>query len=104
MSNIKHKNCALRTLAKSAKSRLATNSYDQDELSAPKDVTPEQKAIYVKLNKLKRAGESVINPVAQLADEKILGSLSHEERQRYIIKLCADYVSVKNYMEKKSVG
>ena len=52
MSNVKHKNCALRALAKSAKSRLGNNSYDKDELSAPKDVTPEQKAIYVKLNKL----------------------------------------------------
>lgn len=104
MSNVKHKNCALRALAKSAKSRLGNNSYDKDELSAPKDVTPEQKAIYVKLNKLKRAGESVNNPVAQLADENILRTLSHEEKQRYIIKLCADYVSVKNYMEKKSVG
>lgn len=104
MSNVKHKNCALRALAKSAKSRLSNNSYDKDELSAPKDVTPEQKAIYVKLNKLKRAGESVTNPVAQLADENILRTLSHEERQRYIIKLCADYVSVKNYMEKKSLG
>lgn len=104
MSNVKHKNCARRALAKSAKSRLGNNSYDKDELSAPKDVTPEQKAIYVKLNKLKRAGESVNNPVAQLADENILRTLSHEEKQRYIIKLCADYVSVKNYMEKKSVG
>lgn len=104
MSNVKHKNCAIRSLAKSAKSRLKNNSYDQDELTAPKDVTPEQKAIFVKLNKLKRAGESITNPVEQLADEKILHSLSHEERQRYIIKLCADYVSVKNYMDKKSAS
>ena len=103
MSNVKHKNCALRELAKSAKSRLCDNRYDSEK-SVPKGATPEQKAIYVKLNKLKRAGESVNNPVAQLADENILRTLSHEEKQRYIIKLCADYVSVKNYMEKKSVG
>lgn len=104
MSNVKHKNNALRALAKSAKSRLGNNSYDTDELSAPKDATPEQKEIFVKLSKLQRDGKSVTNPVEQLADEKILGTLSHEERQRYIIKLCADYVCVKNFMEKKSAS
>lgn len=102
MSNTKHKNCALRALAKTAKNRLGNNAYDKDELTAPRNVTPRQKEIYVKINKLKRAGQNITNPVAQLADEKILRSLSHEEKQRYIIGLCADYVSVKNYMEKQT--
>ncbi len=102
MSNVKHNNCALRELAKSAKARLATNDYDGDELNAPKSATPQQREIYLKLLKLSKAGECVVNPVAQLADNEKLNSLPHDERQRYIINLCADYVSVKNYIDESS--
>lgn len=75
MSNVKHKNCIVRQLAKSAKSRLC---------------------------KLQKDGETVTNPVASFADPEKLKTLSHEEKQRYILSLCADYVSVKKYLDEKA--
>lgn len=99
MSNVKHKNCIVRQLAKSAKSRLCKNDYEQEV--APTGATPEQKEIYLKLCKLQKDGETVTNPVASFADPEKLKTLSHEEKQRYILSLCADYVSVKNIWTKK---
>lgn len=93
MSNVKHKNCIVRQLAKSAKSRLCKNDYEQEV--APTGATPEQKEIYLKLCKLQKDGETVTDP------EK-LKTLSHEEKQRYILSLCADYVSVKKYLDEKA--
>lgn len=42
------------------------------------------------------------NPVASFADPEKLKTLSHEEKQRYILSLCADYVSVKKYLDEKA--
>lgn len=78
MSNVKHKNCIVRQLAKSAKSRLCKNDYEQEV--APTGATPEQKEIYLKLCKLQKDGETVTNPVASFAD----------------------YVSVKKYLDEKA--
>lgn len=102
MSNVKHAKCPIRNLAKSAKFRLANNGYDQDEISAPKNLTPQQKEIYLKLVKLARSGEEVSDPISKLADEKKLCTLSREERQRYVLSLCADYVQIKQYISQKS--
>ena len=52
MSNVKHKNCIVRQLAKIAKSRLCKNDYEQEV--APTGATPEQKEIYLKLCKLQK--------------------------------------------------
>lgn len=70
MSNVKHKNCIVRQLAKSAKSRLCKNDYEQEV--APTGATPEQKEIYLKLCKLQKDGETVTNPVASFADPEKL--------------------------------
>lgn len=78
MSNVKHKNCIVRQLAKSAKSRLCKNDYEQEV--APTGATPEQKEIYLKLCKLQKDGETVTNPVASFADPEKLKTLSHEEK------------------------
>lgn len=102
MSNIKHEQCPIRNLAKTAKSRLAKNCYDQDEITAPKNLTPQQKEIYLKLIKLARNGEEVSDPISKFADEKKLCSLSREERQRYVLSLCADYIQIKQYIAQKS--
>ena len=48
---------------------------------------------------LKRNGEEVVNPISQLADKELLNSLPHDMRQRYIIQLSADYVSVRNMLD-----
>ncbi len=100
MSNVKHQECAIRNMAKSAKKRLCENDYS--EQVAPRNATPSQKALCEKIVKLKQSGEDVINPVEQLADKELLSTLSHEQRQRYIINLCADYVSVKKFFDAKS--
>lgn len=102
MSNIKHNQCAMRSLAKEAKSRLANNNYDPDEINAPKNLTPQQKEIYLKLVKLSRTGEDISDPISQFADAEKLRTLPHEERQRYVLSLCADYVQIKNYISQKS--
>ncbi len=101
MSNVKHKNCAIRQLAKSAKSRLCGNDYAR-ETHVPAGATPEQKAIYLKLCKLESDGETVTNPIASFADPEKMKSLSHEDRQRYILSVCADYLSVKKYLEERT--
>lgn len=102
MSNVKHAKCPIRNLAKTAKSRLISNSYDQDEINAPKNLTPQQKEIYLKLVKLSRNGEEVLDPISKFADENKLRLLSREERQRYVLALCADYVQIKQYIAQKS--
>lgn len=102
MSNVKHAKCPIRNLAKSAKSRLANNAYDQDEINAPKHLTPQQKDIYLKLVKLARSGEDVSDPISKFADERKLDTLSREERQRYVLSLCADYVQIKQYITQKT--
>lgn len=101
MSNVKHKNCAMRQLAKTAKARLCKNDYES-ETGAPGGATPAQKEIYFKLCKLKKEGESVVNPVASFADPEKMKTLSHEEKQRYILGVCADYLSMKKYVDEKT--
>ncbi len=98
--NIKHPDNELRSRAKDAKRRLANNLYNRDEISAPKDITPQQRAIYLKLLNLKREGEQNINPIEQFADKQMLSNLSYEDRQRYIMQLCADYIAIKNKVDK----
>lgn len=100
MSNTKHKDCTIRNMAKSAKKRLGANDYSCQ--IAPKNATVEQKSMCEKIIALKNVGEEIVNPVAQLADKDLLNSLSHEERQRYILKLCADYIAVKKFFDEKS--
>lgn len=97
MSNVKHPKCALRDLANQAKARLQKGEYLMP--LAPPNITPRQRDIYIKLCELRRSGEEIVNPIEQLADEEKLKSLSHEERQRYIIQLASDYVSVRNMLD-----
>ena len=99
MSNIKHPKCAIRSMANEAKTRLANNSYS--EKSIPKNITAEQKEIYFKLQEIKKEGIELSNPVTQLGDPKTLATLSHAEKQRYIIQLCADYIKVKSIIEQE---
>lgn len=98
MSNIKHPKCKLRSLACEAKTRLTNNTYDVDR-QTPRNITPQQREIYIKLCELTRRGERVDNPILCFADKEKLNSLSHDERQRYILQLSADYVSMRNIVE-----
>lgn len=101
MSNRKHSKCELRSLASEAKQRLQKNEYTYlwGPMSPPRGVTPQQRSIYMKLRELKESGEEIENPIQQLADADKLRALSHEERQRYILQLSADYVSMKRALE-----
>lgn len=96
--NVKHPDSELRRRAKEAKQRLLMNAYDKDELNAPKNITPQQRSIYLKLLSLNRQGETDINPIEQFADKDVMNSLSYADRQRYIMQLCADYLAMKNYI------
>lgn len=102
MSNVKHPKCAIRNMANEAKNRLSINKYS--EKTAPKNITSQQQEIYFKLQEIKKNGTELTNPVAQLGDPKLLATLSHEEKQRYIIKLCEDYIKVKSIIEQTSSG
>lgn len=99
MSNVKHPKCAIRNLANDAKRRLSNNSYQ--EKAVPKNITASQKEIYFKLQKIKKDGETLTSPVAQLGDAKLLATMTHEEKQRYIINLCEDYIKVKSIIEQE---
>ena len=96
MSNIKHSKCPMRDLAGQAKSRLINNDYARPYPPVPKNATPQQREIYLKLYELKQNGKTVDNPVTALADPQKLKELSHEEKQRYIIQLCSDYISMRS--------
>lgn len=98
MSNVKHPKCAIRREANEAKARLLKNAYSEQN-AIPKNITSEQQVIYFKMKKMKNEGIALTNPVAQLGDAKLLASLSHEEKQRYIINLCANYVKVKSIID-----
>ena len=98
MSNVKHPKCAIRTKANEAKARLVKNNYAEQN-AIPKNITAEQQVIYFKMKKMKNEGIALTNPVVQLGDAKTLATLSHEEKQRYIINLCADYVKVKSIID-----
>lgn len=98
--NVKHPENELRKRAKDAKRRLKCNDYNKDEINAPQNATPQQKKIFLKLLSLKRSGEENINPVSQFADINVLKSLPYEEKQRYIMQICADYISMKNQIDK----
>lgn len=87
-------------MPKAQKQGFAKNDYES-ESSAPLGATPEQKEIYFKLCKLKKDGESVVNPVTSFADPEKMKTLSHDEKQRYILSVCADYVSMKKYIDEK---
>ena len=101
MSNVKHPNCAMRSLANEAKERLKNNDYK--EPSAPKFATPQQKEIFLKLQEMLKQGEEIVNPIAQRADREKRDSLPHDQKQRYIMQLAADYVSMRTLInEKKS--
>lgn len=95
MSNVKHNKCPMRTLATEAKARLASGDYRRDLPPIPKHATQQQREIYIKLYDLRKGGEQIENPIAVFADEKKLAALSHEDRQRYIMQLSADYISMR---------
>ena len=98
MSNVKHPKCAIRNMANEAKARLKNNAYAETN-AIPKNITSEQQVIYFKLRQMKKDGVALTHPVDQLGDEQKLATLSHEEKQRYIINLLADYVKVKQIVE-----
>lgn len=99
MSNVKHNKCPMRTLATEAKARLLSDSYRRDLPPIPKNATPRQREIYLKLFELRKGGEHIENPIAIFADEQKLQTLTHEERQRYIMQLSADYISMKSALD-----
>ena len=99
MSNIKHNKCTMRTMANEAKARLSSNNYRRGLPPIPKNATPQQREIYIKLYELRRDGDGVDNPIAVFADEQKLATLSHEERQRYIMQLSADYISMRTALD-----
>lgn len=105
MANSRHGACAIRALAAQAKRRLKDNRYkEESECNLPRGVSPAQKQLYIKLKQLLDSGEEVVNPIQQLADKRLMESLSHEERQRYVFQLAADYVAMKKELDGRLSG
>ncbi len=100
MANVRHPDCIIRDLAREAKSRLRAGAYDRElARSLPRGASPAQRRIYIRLKELLDRGEEVVNPIRQLADEELIAHLSHEERQRYVFQLAADYTAMKKELE-----
>lgn len=95
MSNVPHPKCAIRSLAVEARKRLIEDDYYPSVLEPSKSFSPSEREVFLKLRDLYERGEDVTNPVEQLADKKYMESLPHDERQRYVINLCANYVDMK---------
>lgn len=96
MSNVPHPKCAIRNLAIEAKSRLMKGEYYPSVLEPSKNFTPSERDMFLRLRDLYEKGEEITNPVEQLADKEYMNSLPHDERQRYIMNLCTNYVEMKN--------
>ncbi len=106
MGNKKHSLCTMRIMASEAKKRLGSNNYADEyvDFVPLKGVTPSEREVYLKLKVMLENGEEINNPLQQLADKKKLENMTHEEKQRYIIQLSADYVSMKKlFNENKRV-
>lgn len=101
MSNVPHPKCAIRNLANEAKQRLIKGEYYPPVLEPSKNFTPSEKDMFLKLRDLYEKGEEVVNPVEQLADKDYMDSLPHDERQRYIMTLCSNYVDMKNELARR---
>lgn len=102
MANVRHPDCAIRTLAHEAKRRLKEGAYDREATCAlPQGASPSQKRIYIRLKELLDRGEEVVNPIRQLADADLVARLSHEEKQRYILRLAADYTAMKKELDSR---
>ncbi len=97
MGNKSHPDCTIRNLAFEARRRLNEGEYHrfQSGLEPPRTATTNQKVLYIKLRDMLERGEELVNPIMQLADEKHLNALSHEEKQRYIFQLSSDYLAMK---------
>lgn len=104
MANTRHPKCAIRSMAVEAKKRLQSKAYGTGEIPAPAGISPTQRRIYIRLRELRESGEEVVNPIQQLADKEFMKGLSHEERQRYIIQLAADYLAVKKELDDRSAA
>lgn len=100
MANVRHPDCAIRSLAHAAKRRLCEGAYDR-ESSYPAGASPAQKRIYIRLKQLMDDGEELVNPLRQLADDELMAKLSHDEKQRYLFQLAADYLAMKKELEER---
>lgn len=100
MANVRHPDCIIRDLAKEAKNRLRAGAYDRElARSVPQGVSLSQRRMYIRLKELLDRGEEVVNPVRQLADAEELARLSYDERQRYVLRLAADYTAMKRELD-----
>lgn len=105
MGNVRHPKCAIRNMAGEAKKRLMNGAYGDDAACrAPQDASPSQQRIYIKLKQLLDEGTEIDNPIRQLADTELMDSLSHEDRQRYVFQLAADYIAMKKELDDKLTG
>lgn len=100
MSNVKHQKCPMRDMANAAKERLLKNEYSKQP-PVPKTASIQQREIFIKLFEMKMEGIStdVENPITVFADQEKLAAMSHEERQRYIMQICADYISMRTAID-----
>ena len=97
MANVRHPECAIRSLAKQAKLRLrdGARSYG-DRTFFPQGA--------IRLKELSERGEEVVNPIRQLADAELLSGLSHDEKQRYVFQLAADYIAMKRELDNRTAS
>lgn len=105
MGNVRHPKCAIRNMADEAKKRLMKNAYGEaTSARAPQDASPSQQRIYIRMKQLLDEGREIDNPIQQLADRELMETLSHDDRQRYIFQLAADYIAMKKELDDKLTG
>mgnify|MGYP006960905984 CR=1 FL=1 len=103
MSKTEKKKSNLKILAADAKMRLINGYYKNAGSKTYHDIVrssfsdnesrEEEKLFYEKVKQL--IEEDAINPIAQLADQECLNSLSYSARQRYLLQISEKYNRVK---------
>ncbi|NLK17233.1 MAG: hypothetical protein GX304_01735 [Clostridiales bacterium] len=103
MSKTEKKKSNLKILAADAKMRLI-NGYHKNAFNksyhdivrssfSDSENKEKERLFYEKVKKL--IEEDAINPIAQLADQECLNSLSYSARQRYLLQISEKYNRVK---------
>lgn len=103
MSNVKHPDCPIRSLAIEAKKRLKDNDYvnynSLDTVDTKNSLTPMEEQVYRKMKAYLDCGEEIINPIVQLGDKDYIATLSPQDKQKYILELSNAYLSLRNKMQ-----
>lgn len=86
-------------------SEVQREKYKRDSNRAfDREKTDKDEVLYQKIKKMLDEDECIINPIGELIDKQIYGSMDESNKQRYVLELSAKYRELKEryYKERMS--